>query len=189
MKKISLTICLAFAFLVTAAVAQGGRQTPSSSPGTGQAGQQPGYPSQQPGSMGQSQTDQTANPGQTRAEKSERRLKGCLQSQGGQYVLETKKGKAIPLTGQDVSAHAGHEVALKGNWESGAGTAVSGGAAGAEKTSEKTFNVASVDMIADSCSGGKTKGSSSKGMGSAGGNEPSGQQAPTSPPPQSQPPQ
>jgi hypothetical protein len=205
MKKTSLTICLAFAFLVTAAVAQtaGGRQTPpSSSPGASQAGQQPGYP-QQPGAaenpgMTQTQTDQTANPNQTRNEKGEKRLKGCVQSQGGQYVLETKKGKTVPLTGQDVSAHVGHEVSLKGNWESGGGSAVSSNAAGSSKTSEKMFNVSSVEMISDTC-GGKAKGTS--GMGSSGttgtapsstsptGNEPSGQQAPSSPPPQNQPPQ
>jgi hypothetical protein len=201
MKKTSLTICLAFAFLVTAAVAQTprGQQTTPSSPGMGQAGQQPGYPGQQPGStenpgMSQPQTDQTANPNQTRnekGEKSEKRLKGCVQSQAGQYVLETKKGKTVPLTGQDVSAHAGHEVAVKGSWESGAGTAVSSGAGG--KTSEKTFNVASVEMISDTC-GGKGKGSSGS-MGTApsstapSGNEPPSQQPPTSQPPQNQPPQ
>ena len=200
MKKISVTICLAFAFLVTAAVAQQGpRGQQPSSPGMGQAGQQPGYPGQQPGTqpgMSQTQTDQTANPSQTRNEKSEKHLKGCVQSQGGQYVLETKRGKAVPLTGQDVSAHVGHEVAVKGSWESGAGTAVSSSAGG--KTSEKTFNVASVEMISESCSG-KTKGSS--GMGSSGstgnapsstapsGNEPPSQQPPTSQPPQNQPPQ
>lgn len=201
MKKTSLTICLAFAFLVTAAVAQttGGQQPSPSSPGAGQAGQQPGYPSQQPGQPGaaenpgmtQTQTDQNANPGQTRNEKGEKRLKGCVQSQGGQYVLETKKGKSVPLTGQDVSAHAGHEVSVKGNWASGGGSAVSSGAAG-EKGSEKTFNVSSVEMISETCGGGKGKGSSGMGTSpsstSPSGNEPSSQPS-TTQPPQNQPPQ
>jgi len=60
------------------------------------------------------------------------------------------------LTGQDVSAHVGHEVSVKGSWESGgAGAGVSTGGA----SSEKTFNVSSVEMISDSC-GGKSKGDS-----------------------------
>jgi hypothetical protein len=65
--------------------------------------------------MGSSQTDQNG----PSANKGEKKLKGCVQSQAGQYVLETKKGKAIALAGQDVSAHVGHEVAVKGTWESG----------------------------------------------------------------------
>jgi hypothetical protein len=127
--------------------------------------------------MGRS--DEGNNPSQ-KADKSEKKLKGCVQSQGGSYVLETKKGKAVNLTGQDVSAHVGHEVAVKGTWESGgayssgsSSTSASGGnASGSEK--EKTFNVASVDMISDGC-GGKTKGSSgSMGASPSGSSNPSG---------------
>ena len=64
-------------------------------------------------------------------------------------MLETKKGKTVALTGQDVSAHAGHEVALKGTWDSGMSAASSGNAG----ASGRTFNVSSVDMISDTCSG------------------------------------
>jgi len=142
-----------------------------------------------------SQTDQTANPTQNKAEKSEKgekKLKGCIQSQGGQYVLETKKGKAVALTGQDVSAHVGHEVSVKGSWESGGGagggsmssTSSSGSASG----SEKTFHVASVDMISDSC-GGKSKGSSGSMGASPSGTSPSGTGTGNSGNTSSQPPQ
>src|SRR5438067_13616783 len=156
MKKLSLSLFVAFALCTAAAVAQaGGAQgTQGSSPGMSQPGQQPGtaqQPGDSSGSMGQ--TDQTANPSQNKPEKSEKgekKLKGCVQSQGGQYVLETKKGKAVALTGQDVSAHVGHEVALKGTWESGASSAASTGTAG----SEKTFNVTKVDMISETCKSG-----------------------------------
>src|SRR5438445_7847682 len=109
MRKISLSICLAFAFFVAAAVAQtapGGSQgTQNSSPSMSQPSQQPGSSTQQPG-MGQSTSDQ--NSGNQNQNSSEKKLKGCVQSQGGQYVLETKKGKQVALTGQDVSAHVGH---------------------------------------------------------------------------------
>jgi uncharacterized protein DUF5818 len=200
MRKISLSICMALALFVAAAVAQtaprGGQGTQGSSPSMGQ----PGYPSsQQPGTaqpdntMGQ--TDQN-NPNQNRTEKSEKKLKGCLQSQGGQYVLETKKGKAIALTGQDVSAHVGHEVSVKGMWESGGGTGMSSASSGKAAGSEKTFNVSSVDMISDTCSG-KSKGSSgsmgtapsSTSPSGAGSTNPPENNPPPSNPPQNNPPE
>src|SRR5256885_17053234 len=154
MKKLSLSICLACAFFVASAVAQtapGGSQgSQNSSPSMSQPSQQ-----QQPGGMNQpdantpgTQTDQnTANQNQNNGEH---KLKGCVQSQGGQYMLETKKGKTVALAGQDVSAHVGHEVALKGTWESGASSAASTGTA----RSEKTFNVTKVDMISETCKTG-----------------------------------
>jgi len=175
MKKFTLcSVIVAFALCV-AAVAQtsgaGGAQgTQGSSPSMGlPASQQPGMGS------GAGQTDQNTSP--NRAEKSERKLKGCVQSQGGQYVLENKKGKAVNLTGQDVSAHVGHEVALKGNFESGgaAGMSASSGTTTAG-AGEKSFNVTNVEMISESCGGGKTKGTSGTmgGPGTGpGGNTPS----------------
>jgi hypothetical protein len=168
MKKLSLSIFVAFAFFVTAAVAQ---TTPGGagqgSPGMGR----PESPSQQQPGMTQpdttaptGQTDQN-NPNATKPDKGEKKLKGCVQSQGGQYVLETKKGKTVALTGQDVSAHVGHEVSVKGAWESGASAGAGVSSSGSTAGSEKSFNVASVDMISDTC-GGKSKGSSSN-MGTA----------------------
>src|SRR5437763_8171612 len=182
MKKVSLCTLVALALLVSsAAIAQAGgspQGTQGSSPGMsqpGSAGQQPGYPSsQQPGSTGTmgSQTDQNA-PSQ-KPEKSEKKLKGCVQSEGGQYMLQTKKGN-IALTGQDVSAHAGHEVAVKGTWESGGG---SNSPAASSGKSEKTFNVSNVKMISDSC--GDKKGNS----GNMGSGSPSGTGATSTQPPQ-----
>jgi len=189
MKKLSLCTLVALALLVSsAAIAQAGgspQGTQGSSPGMSQPGsagqQQPGYPSsQQPGSTGTmgSQTDQNA-PSQ-KPEKSEKKLKGCVQSEGGQYTLQTKKGN-IALTGQDVSAHAGHEVAVKGTWESGGGSNSSAASSG---SSGKTFNVASVDMISDSCSGGKKGSSGNMGTSSPSGTGQSSGGTSTQPPPQ-----
>src|SRR5215470_5398420 len=153
MKKASMCMLVALGLLIsTAAIAQRSPQgTQGSSPTMqqpGTAGQQgqPGYPGgQQPGADNgtmSGQTDQNAQ----KPEKSEKKLKGCVQSEGGQYVLQTKKGN-INLTGQDVSAHVGHEVAVKGMWESGAGS----NSAASSGSSGKTFNVASVDMVSDTC--------------------------------------
>src|SRR6478609_7263394 len=170
MKKLSLSVCLAFAFFVASAAAQvapGGSQgTQNSSPSMQQPGQQ------QPGGMNQpdanapgTQTDQnTANQNE---KGGEHKLKGCVQSQGGQYALETKKGKTIALAGQDVSAHVGHEVSVKGTWENGM-SATSAGNTGA---SGKTFNVTEVKMVSDTCGGKSHSGSmdhSSTGSGNSG---------------------
>jgi hypothetical protein len=124
MKKLSLSICLVFAFFVASAAAQmapGGSQgTQNSSPSMQQPGQQ------QPGGMNRpdnnspgAQTDQGTTDQNHNNSMGEKKIKGCVQSQGGQYMLETKKGKTVSLTGQDVSAHVGHEVEVKGTWEKG----------------------------------------------------------------------
>jgi hypothetical protein len=79
---------------------------------------------------------------------SEKKIKGCVAQQNGQYVLQTKHGKSVPLSGQDVSAHVGHTVALHGMWaSSSAGTQTSTSPAG----SAGSFEVTKVDMISDSC--------------------------------------
>ena len=169
MKKFTLSILVTFALCAATAVAQSGAQR--SSPTMGQANsqqQQPGMqqPGHQPGAVPDqtspsAQTDQnTANENQ----KTEKTLKGCVESQGGQYVLETKKG-SIALMGQDVSAHVGHEVKVKGNWEKGSAsnTGAAGTAESSSSASSKSFDVSSVDMVSATCKM-KGKGSSS-GMG------------------------
>lgn len=96
--------------------------------------------------MGQDQTSNNSN-----MNNGEHKLKGCVQSEGSQYMLETKKGHMVALTGQDVSADVGHEVSVKGTWSnmSQSSTASSG---------EKTFNVTEVKSISDTCKGSKHSG-------------------------------
>jgi TolA-binding protein len=169
MKKFTLSAVFVCALCVAAAVAQmapsgAGQGTQQSSPSS--MGRQP-----QPGA---GQPDQNAPTGQEQTSnttKSEKKLKGCVQSQGGQYVLETKKGKDIALSGQDVSAHVGHEVAVKGTWEKGG--SMSQTSSGTASSNEKTFNVSGVDMISDTC-GGKSKGKSSEMGTGAHGTNPTG---------------
>jgi hypothetical protein len=185
MKKLSLSVCLAFAFFVASAVAQmapGGSQgTQNSSPGMSQPGQQQPGGMNQPDNSPAAQTDQGAT--SQNHNSGEHKLKGCVQSQGGQYLLETKKGKTVALTGQDVSAHAGHEVAVKGTWESGM-SATSSSTSGA---SGKTFNVTEVKMISDTCGGKGHSGSMDHSSGSNTGTTPpstGNSSSPSSQPPQ-----
>jgi Protein of unknown function (DUF5818) len=167
MKKLSLSICLAFAFFVASAVAQtapGGSQgTQNSSPGMSR-------PAQQPGGMNQPDAN---TPGAQN--NGERKLKGCVQSQGGQYILETKKGKTVALAGQDVSAHVGHEVSVKGTWENG----MSATSSSNDAASGKTFNVTEVKMVSDTC-GGKSHSGSMDHSSTGNGNS----NTPTTQPPQ-----
>jgi hypothetical protein len=165
MKNFVLSIFVMFALCAATAVAQYGAQgSQRSSPNMGSPNsqqQQPG--ATQPGQTTPDQTSPSAQTGQTApSEKSEsagKTLKGCVESQAGQYVLETKKG-SIPLTGQDVSAHVGHEVKVKGNWEKGASSA---GATSADSSAmSKTFNVSNVDMVSENC---KIKNKGTSGMG------------------------
>jgi Protein of unknown function (DUF5818) len=179
MKRLVLSIIVAFTVCITAAVAQSGsmggsaqgRQgsPPTAQPGQTQPGQtQPGYPSGP--DMGSSQTDQNAPSANT----GEKKLKGCVESQGGQYVLETKHGKAIALAGQDVSAHVGHEVAVKGTWENGNASGMSStSTSSGSNAGKKTFNVTNVEMISDTCKGSK-KNSTGTGAGSTGSSTGSG---------------
>lgn len=172
MKKFMLSILVTFALCAATAFAQAGAQgTQRSSPTMGSPNSQPQPGMRQPGEQPDqtsptAQTDQTT-PNQKANETTGKTLKGCVESQGGQYMLETKKG-SIPLTGQDVSAHVGHEVKVKGAWEKASAT---GSAASTESNSGamsgKSFNVASVDMVSENCKV-KSKGSAS-GMGTGSG--------------------
>jgi Protein of unknown function (DUF5818) len=161
MRTLTLSICLAFAFFVASAEAQvapgGSPGTRNSSPTMSQPGNNPG---QAPG-MDQSTANQN-----TTTQNSEHKVKGCVQSQGGEYVLETKKGKDIALTGEDVSAHVGHEVALTGTWEKNNGmSSTSSNNAG---TSSKSFNVSNVKMISETCKGKMSSGTGNTGTGQSG---------------------
>jgi len=166
MNKMLLSVATALVFFVAVAVAQstpqgdtsGAQSTQSSSPAASQGST--GSSASQ-GSTSSSGSMSQGSMGNEKGEaKGEKKLKGCLKSEGGQSVLEEKSGKTVNLTGSDVSAHNGHEVAVHGTWESGASASASS-AGGAGAKAGKTFNVTSVDMISESCSGGKTKGASS----------------------------
>jgi hypothetical protein len=174
MKKVLMCSCAALVFFVAAAVAQTSspndpttpntQGTQSSSPSTEQQGANQGSMSQ--GSMSGDSTNSTMKADKTK-------IKGCIQSQGGQYVLQTKRGKDVMLTGQDVSAHVGHEVTVHGAWGAAGGNAsgMSETASANASPSGKSFNVTSVDMISETCSTGKSM-SNDKNSGTGAGTPP-----------------
>ena len=175
MKKVSLSIVTAFVFFLAMAVAQDTTQGTTGSAGS--AGTEQSSPSMSQGSTGsQGEAGGMQNSSGTmkhKGMKGEKTLKGCVRSEGGQYMLEEKSGKTVNLTGSDVSAHVGHEVKVEGMWEKGASesaAASSGSAMGGH-----TFSVTNVSMVSDTCTMGK-KHKSSMGMEKGGSS--------TTPPPQ-----
>lgn len=149
MKKIMLP----FATVLLFALATFAQTTATPDPNAGTQGTQSASPSMQ-----QAPSNDTSMSGA--ANNSEKKIKGCVAQQNGQYVLETKHGKSVPLSGQDVSAHVGHTVALHGTWAAAsAGSQTSTG-----MSAGNSFNVSKVDMISDSCS---MKGNTSTGSGTA----------------------
>jgi hypothetical protein len=175
MKKLVICSCTALVFLVASAVAQNSsppdpttpntQGTQSSSPSMGQQGASQGSMSQ--GSMSGDSTNSTMKADKTK-------MKGCIQSQGGQYMLQTKKGKDVMLSGQDVSAHVGHEVTLHGTWEAAGGntSGMSNTSSANASPSGKSFNVTSVDMISDTCTTGNNGKNSGTGMSGPGSTPP-----------------
>ncbi len=147
MKKIMLPFATVLLFAL-ATFAQ--TNSPDATPGA--QGTQSSSPSMQ-----QTPSNDT---GMSGASNSEKKIKGCVAQQNGQYVLETKHGKSVPLSGQDVSAHVGHTVTLHGTWAA----ASTGAQTSTGMGSGNSFAVTKVDMISDSCS---MKGNMSTGSGSA----------------------
>lgn len=148
MKRGLLPIITAMLFAVTA-FAQAGSQGTTSSPSSSSSpamGQESGMSS---GSMGKMKSH---------------KIEGCVEQANGQYVLETKKGKQIALTGEDVAAHAGHTVVLTGTWAGN--NNMSGAASNSKGMGENAFDVTNVKMVSHSCK--MTKGNMGN-MGSSGG--------------------
>lgn len=151
MKKIMLPFATIVLFSL-ATFAQTSTTNQSSTQGTQSASPTMQQPDTQAGSTGMNGNA---------TDTSEKKIKGCVAQQNGQYVLQTKHGKSIPLSGQDVSAHVGHTVALHGMWagSSSAGTQTSTSSA----SSGGSFQVTKVDMISDSCTEGNNKSMGSNG--------------------------
>jgi hypothetical protein len=135
--------------------------------------------------MGQTSTSETST-------KGEKKLKGCIESQGGQYTLKEKSGKEVKLTGSaDLASHVGHEVTVHGSYQPSAGSSAtntssekmpsSSGSTTANPTSstsssEQEFMVTKIDHESDTC---KIKGASSEsGPSGMSGTSSSGTQAP-----------
>ena len=175
MKKLSLSIVTALVFFVATAMAQTtpatdpqGTTPPAASPSNQTSTPEAQTPAAQPATTPAAGTQSATT---TEPAKGEKKLKGCIESEGGKFVLEAKHGKEVTLVGQDVSAHVGHVVAVRGNFQNSmaasasgetAGTAASAGTtstsstdttSSADKKSKagQEFNVTSIEMVSSTC--------------------------------------
>jgi hypothetical protein len=153
-----LATCLAF----TAASMAQGTQQKSPNPTYPSAGSSPSMQQDsQPGSMANSEN------------KGEKKIKGCIRSENGKYVLESKHHKMISLTGsEDFAPHVGHTVTVHGSFlnaskstgamteNTGTGTSSTGApSAGASSGGGGSdFQVTKMDMVSDSCTLENQKG-------------------------------
>lgn len=98
--------------------------------------------------------------------KGEGKITGCIRSENGKYVLESKLHKKVWLSGpEDFAPHAGHTVTLYGPYLNGSVPA-NGGRADQKKSSdpsanrqESNFQVTKVEMVSDTCAVKKMKAS------------------------------
>lgn len=91
-----------------------------------------------------------AKSGQTSATLGEKKLKGCLVSVGGRYVLQERRGKETLLVGsQELGTQVGHTITAHGiftsNDQRSAGKA------------RPSFVVSSLEMNSDTCGADKNK--------------------------------
>jgi|GEM_PF-757565 len=122
----------------------------------------------------QPQMDQTQNPDmQTQSQidnqkqnqtGGERKLKGCISSQGGNYMLQTKHGKEVPLAGSaDFASHVGHTVTVHGMYSSNStvaaptASAAPTGSTPDNSASNGQFMVSKIEMVSDTCKDSKMK--------------------------------
>jgi hypothetical protein len=179
MKKLSLSIVTALVFFVATAMAQTtpatdpqGSTPTTASPSNQTSTPEAQAPAAQPGASTSSTPAAGTQSASTAEPKGEKKLKGCIESENGKYALESKHGKEITLTGQDVSAHVGHLVVVHGNFQNSMAASASGETAGTAASTSSTstsstgtttgsadtkskagkeFNVTSIDMVASTC--------------------------------------
>jgi hypothetical protein len=159
MKNIFVVTAFAFVFGVTVFA--------QTTPGTAQSPQgrdRSAMPETTPSQTSPAQTPGMSNPNSPDDTTGEKKLKGCIASQGDKYVLEDKHGKEITLSGsQDLASHVGHTVTVHGTYSNGsdasAGASASASATSSGGTSVGTFLVSKVDMVSDTCTMGKGKSS------------------------------
>lgn len=151
MKHFLLGIATATILSMTTAYAQGypPNQNSQTMPGQNEPSRAPGQtpPTQDPG-MSPSTQSQTQN-----QQPTEKKLKGCVESEGGSYVLREKHDKTVALMGgQDLASYVGQTVAVHGMYASAS--------KGHDKNEQRQFNVSKVDTVASTCKLDKGKNNS-----------------------------
>ena len=155
MKHIVIATVFALMFGL-AAIAQ-------TTPGNPQSMPQGTNPSTQPQTSPPPAPDMSSSSNQSAATetKGEKKLKGCIESEAGKYMLEDKHGKEVALSGsQDFASHVGHTVTVHGTFSSGPDASSAASAtsnSGVSASGGQQFTVSKLDMVSESCSTDKGK--------------------------------
>jgi hypothetical protein len=113
-------------------------------------------PSAQP-SQSTSETSSQSQTAEPSSSQKETKLKGCLQSENGKYILQEKNGKTVELTGQDLSAHVGQTVKVEGTRSAASESLPAGTGQPSAGSSNEQFTVTKIDKVSDTCEMGKSK--------------------------------
>ena len=90
--------------------------------------------------------------------KSEKSLKGCIHSVGGQFTLEDKHGKQIALSGSpDIASHVGHTVTVHGSYPNGSPASAAFASSNSGFGSSNPFVVSKLNMVSEKCNATKFK--------------------------------
>jgi len=92
--------------------------------------------------------------GQTGEQAQSQTIQGCLSGSSGNFTLTSDSGQTYQLVGttDELNNHVGHEIQVTGTITPASTT--SGQTNPSGQTAANTFNVSSVKMISDTCTGG-----------------------------------
>lgn len=98
--------------------------------------------------------------------KGERKLTGCIRSDNGKYVVESRPHKKTwPSGAEDFAPHTGHTVILYGTYLNGSTPAHSGrtdqkkSSEPAPSRQENNFQVTKIETVSDTCAVNQAKAS------------------------------
>jgi len=153
MKYIVIATVFAMVFgLAALAQTTPGTQQPSGTSPSAQPQTSPSQPPDMSSAGNQSPATET---------KGEKKLKGCIASEGGKYVLQDKHGKDVALGGsQDFASHVGHTVTVHGTFGNGSDASSAASATSSNSgmsAAGDQFIVSKVDMVSETCGAGKSK--------------------------------
>lgn len=153
MKKLIAVLTMLFAFTFLSAAQTGSAPGSTDQPSGGA----------KPGAQDQAAGEHTAH----KKGAGGGALTGCLSGPNQEGAYELKSGsKEVEVGGlDDLSKHVGHKVRLHGSWvKSGSeiGEKESAESKEKEQKGERHFKVASIDHVADTCTGASEKGEHQK---------------------------
>jgi hypothetical protein len=168
MKRLALSAMLGIAMVATAAAQSGSGSTSSTGSGSSTSGSSSTSSQDQSSTSGAyGNTSASAKTDNKSGKKAD--ITGCISSQGGSYYLVDKKhpsGVQL-LSSEDLSAHVGHKVQVKGSWEAATGSSASSAGPSSSASSTNPSGSASASGSTSAPDTSASAGTSGTSSGSA----------------------